>query len=216
MTENGIESGWRLLVEISAALAARDDPGLDSALRRANDGGARPVEVEEALLQSYLFLGYPASLTGIARWREIAGPPPAESDDLASPERLAAWTERGARVCELVYGRAYEKLRRNIARAHPAMDRWMVAEGYGKVLGRPELPLRVRELCNVAILAATGWEPQLHSHLRGALHAGATSAEVEEALEIGLCSVAAEEATRARDLWNRVRSAHGEETHDVH
>ena len=216
MTENGIESGWRLLVEISVALAARDDPGLDSALRRANDGGARPVEVEEALLQSYLFLGYPASLTGIARWREIAGPPPGESDELASPDGLMEWTERGARVCELVYGRAYEKLRGNIGRVHPAMDRWMVAEGYGKVLGRPGLSLRVRELCNVAVLAATTWEPQLHSHLRGALHAGATSTEVEEALEIGLKSIPSEDAERARRLWNRVRSAHGEEVHDVH
>jgi len=211
-----MEPDSRLLVEISAALAARDDLRLDGALQRANEGGASPVEVEEALLQSYLFLGYPAALTGIARWREIAGPPPAESDDLATPERLDAWTERGANVCELVYGRAYGKLRRNIARAHPAMDRWMVAEGYGKVLGRPELALRIRELCNVAVLAATSWEPQLHSHLRGALHAGATPAEVEEALEIGLRSIAAVDATRARDLWKRVRSAHGGDAHDVH
>lgn len=214
--EDCLEPGARLLVEISAALAARDDHRLIGALRRANDGGARPVEVEEALLQSYLFLGYPAALTGIARWREISGPPPAESDDLTSPERVTAWAERGARVCELVYGRAYEKLRRNIIRAHPAMDRWMIAEGYGKVLGRPELALRIRELCTIAILAATGWEPQLHSHLRGALHAGATSAEVEEALEIGLSTVTAREAMRARDLWNRVQSAHGNEAHDVH
>ena len=216
MTTGGMEPDSRLLVEISAALAARDDLRLDGALQRAHEGGASPVEVEEALLQSYLFLGYPAALTGIARWREIAGPPPAESDDLATPERLDAWTERGASVCELVYGRAYGKLRRNIARAHPAMDRWMVAEGYGKVLGRPELALQIRELCNVAVLAATSWEPQLHSHLRGALHAGATPAEVEEALEIGLRSIAVADATRARNLWKRVRSAHGGDAHDVH
>jgi 4-carboxymuconolactone decarboxylase len=214
--EDSLEPGARLLVEISAALATRDDHRLIGALQRANDGGARPVEVEEALLQSYLLLGYPAALTGIARWREISGPPPAESDDLTSPEQVTAWSERGARVCELVYGRAYEKLRRNITRAHPAMDRWMIAEGYGKVLGRPELALRIRELCNIAILAATGWEPQLHSHLRGALHAGAASAEVEEALEIGLSSVTAREAMRARDLWSRVQSTHGNEAHDVH
>jgi 4-carboxymuconolactone decarboxylase len=216
VTAERLEPGSRLLVEISAALAARDDFRLDEALRRASEGGAKQVEVEETLLQSYLFLGYPAALTGIARWREIAGPPPAESDALASPEQLDEWTERGTRVCERVYGRAYGKLRGNIARAHPAMDRWMVAEGYGKVLGRPDLPLRVRELCNVAVLAATTWEPQLHSHLRGAMNSGATCAEVEEALEIGLKSVAAGDAKRARRLWNRVRSAHGEEAHDVH
>ena len=216
MTANGLEPRARLLVEISAALATRDDRRLDKALRQANEGGSRQVEVEEALLQCYLFLGYPAALTGIARWREIAGPPPVESDTLANPGRVDDWTQRGSRVCELVYGRAYGKLRGNIARAHPAMDRWMVTEGYGKVLGRPDLSLRVRELCNVAVLAATSWEPQLHSHLRGALNSGATSAEVEEALEIGLQSVTPDDAARARRLWNRVRSAHGEEAHDVH
>jgi len=216
VTVERLDSGSRLLVEISAALAARDDLRLDGALRRAQKGDARGVEVEETLLQSYLFLGYPAALTGIARWREIAGPPPAESDTLADPERVDEWTRRGSRVCELVYGRAYGTLRGNIARAHPAMDRWMVTEGYGKVLGRPDLSLRVRELCNVAVLAATSWEPQLHSHLRGALNSGATSAEVEEALEIGLQSVTPEDAARARRLWTRVRSAHGEEAHDVH
>jgi len=167
-------------------------------------------------LQSYLFLGYPAALTAIGRWRELAGPPPPESDPLASPETLDLWVDRGEGICRTIYGRAYDKLRRNIERGHPAMDRWMVTEGYGKVLGRPELSLRVRELCIVSILAATSWEPQLHSHLRGALHAGATPAEVEEALEIGLRTVSAPAGARARDLWSRVRGAHGEEGSGVH
>ncbi len=205
-----------LLVEISAAIASRDDLRLDTALLRARDGDQNPVEVEEALLQSYLFLGYPAALTAIGRWRELAGPPPPESDPLASPETLDLWVDRGEGICRTIYGRAYDKLRRNIERGHPAMDRWMVTEGYGKVLGRPELSLRVRELCIVSILAATSWEPQLHSHLRGALHAGATPAEVEEALEIGLRTVSAPAGARARDLWSRVRGAHGEEGSGVH
>lgn len=205
-----------LLAEISAAIASRDDPRLAAALLVARERNTDRVEVEEALLQSYLFAGYPAALTAIGRWREIAGPPPPESDPLACPETLKRWVDRGEGVCRTIYGRAYEKLRRNIERSHPAMDRWMVTEGYGKVLGRPGLSLRVRELCIVSMLAATSWEPQLHSHLRGALHAGATPKEVEEALEIGLHGVSPAAGTQARDLWARVRSAHGEEGSDVH
>ncbi len=216
MTKEALRPDVRMLVEISAALAARDDPRLDTALRRARAGAASPVEVEEALLQSYLFLGYPAALTAIGRWREIAGPPPPESDPLARPDHLVAWLDRGEEICRIVYGRAYEKLRGNIERGHPAMDRSMVTEGYGKVLGRPELSLRVRELCIVSILAATSWEPQLHSHLRGALHAGASAEEVEEALEIGLRAASAAAGARARELWTRVWGAHGGEGSDVH
>jgi len=55
-------------------------------------------------------------------------------------------------------------------------------------------------------LAATGWEPQLHSHLRGALHAGCTPASVEEALDVGLKTTEDEDwRAGARSLWRRVR-----------
>ncbi|MFO7589199.1 MAG: carboxymuconolactone decarboxylase family protein, partial [Gemmatimonadota bacterium] len=163
--------------------------------------------VEEALLQSYLFLGFPAALTALALWREVAGAEPHDEDPLARPERTAPWRARGEEVCRVVYGRAYGKLRGNVARAHPAMDRWMIEEGYGKVLGRPGLSLRVRELCIVALLAGEGREPQLHSHLRGALHAGARPCEIEEALEAGLAGRGDDRAGPARELWRRVRES---------
>ncbi|MCL7937893.1 MAG: carboxymuconolactone decarboxylase family protein [marine benthic group bacterium] len=209
-----LEPGLELLIEVSACLAARDVRCLDSALTRAVET-CKPVEVEEVLLQSHLFLGYPAALTALARWRSIASMPAADLDDLRSPERVDAWTHRGERVCERVYGRAYEKLRSNVARIHPAMDRWMVTEGYGKVLGRPGLDLRARELCIVAMLAVGGWEPQLHSHLRGALHAGARPEAVEAALETGLRFAGKETIPSARALWRRVAHAHGSEAPGV-
>lgn len=208
------EHGLDLLVEISASLAARDTRALDSALTRAADE-CEPVEVEEALLQSHLFLGYPAALTALARWRSIASVAATDLDDLRSPERVAEWERRGEKICRRVYGRAYEKLRANVARIHPAVDRWMVTEGYGKVLGRPGLDLRARELCIVATLAATGWEPQLHSHLRGALHAGARPEEIEAALETGLRFAGENAIPSARALWRRVAHAHGNEVSGV-
>ena len=202
------EPGVAILVEVSAALAARNVRALDAALARAA-AECELEQVEEALLQSHLFLGYPAALTALTRWRSFAHAAASERDDLATPERVDAWTGRGEQICERVYGRAYEKLRANVARIHPAMDRWMVTEGYGKVLGRPGLDLRTRELCIVATLAATGWEPQLHSHLRGALHAGAGPQEIEAALEAGLRYAGTGFAAAARALWRRVVDAHG-------
>jgi len=201
----GLDPRTRLLAGISAALARGDEGALGVGLRRAAAGEAEPRAVEEALLQSYLFLGFPAALAALALWRETLGEPPVEDDPLASPARTDAWRARGEQVCRVVYGRAYEGLRRNVARAHPAVDRWMIEEGYGKVLGRPGLGLRERELCIVAILAGSGREPQLHSHLRGALHAGAAAGEVEEALEVGLEGRDLERVRRARELWTRVR-----------
>jgi 4-carboxymuconolactone decarboxylase len=211
-----LEPDARVLIEISAALAARDTAALDAALAEAAEEMHDRIAVEEALLQSYLFLGFPAALTALGRWREIDGVAPGDTDELACPDSVRDWTARGEAVCRRVYGRAYEKLRANVARVHPAMDGWMVTEGYGKVLGRSGLDLRTRELCIVAILAACDWEPQLHSHLRGAMHAGARPDEVEAALEAGLRYADHDVATASRELWSRVVRAHGKESRNVH
>jgi len=192
----------RALVRLSAAVAAGDRQRRISAMRGASEVSS-PRAIEEALLQSYLFLGFPAALTALAEWRDLSGThPTAETDSVD----LSEWLRRGENVCRTVYGRAYDKLRGTVRRVHPAMDDWMIAEGYGKVLAREGLDLGTRELCIVAILAATGWEPQLHSHLRGALHAGCDPASVTESLEIGL-EMNEEAAWRdgARSLWKRVR-----------
>lgn len=194
----------RALVRLSGALAARDSDGLDRALDTARRD-ADADQVEEALLQSYLFLGYPVALNAFARWRELTGrpaPPPA-------PEEWEAWVERGGRVCETVYGNQYGALRDNVRALHPDMERWMVVEGYGKVLGRPGLPLATRELCIVGLLAVLGTPVQLHSHLRGALNAGASPAEVEAALEAVDDHLDPAGREAVRHTWGRVRERVG-------
>ena len=60
------------------------------------------------------------------------------------------WTRRGEEVCARVYGDNYSKLRDSVRALHPAIDAWMITEGYGRTLGRPGLDLMRRELCTVA------------------------------------------------------------------
>lgn len=202
------------LVRVSAALAARDDGALDRALAAARTR-ANETAVEEVLLQSCLFLGYPIALNGFVRWRALeedsgtggtsSGDRAETPDDpLAWPGELAGWAARGATVCRTVYGGQYPALRENVRKLHPELERWMVVEGYGKVLGRPGLALPVRELCIAAILAVLETPRQLYSHLRGALNAGAAAAEVEAALEIAASFATAEAARSAAEIWREV------------
>ncbi len=198
-SDAGLDPGLAALVRLSATLARGVDADLGSAVDTAAER-ADPVEVEEALLQSYLFLGYPAALTGIAVWRERTGRP-------APPDRReepVGWQERGERVCREVYGDAYQGLRDNIAELRPEMDRWMVWEGYGKVLGRPGLALWRRECCIVAMLAVLGAGPQLRSHLRGALRTGADVSLMAAVLSEILPFVPETRRPTARRVWERV------------
>jgi 4-carboxymuconolactone decarboxylase len=208
MSDVSLGEGLLALVRMAAAQAARDREGLDRETARvAAAVEARDllvVQVEEALLQSCLFLGFPASLDAMARWRRVGGqaaPPPADEDP-------GAWRTRGLDVCRRVYGAQVEGLRRNIASLHPDMAEWMVDDGYGKVLGRGGLDLRDRELLISAQLAVQDAPRQLHSHLRGALRNGATEAQIEAMLdEIEPWLNGSGVRERVRKTWYVVRGA---------
>lgn len=200
MSDDRLQPDLRALVRLSAALARGAEHPLEPLLREA-DRVASAFEVEEALLQSYLFLGYPAALNALGAWRGVTGRgAPAES-----PGAWPDWSERGPEVCRRVYGRAYPDLRQNIAGISPEMDRWMVVEGYGKVLGRPGLDLWRRECCIVAILVVLGFAPQLRSHLRGALRTGAGVQTVDQVVREASELASDRRASQAREVWREVR-----------
>ncbi|MEE9208653.1 MAG: carboxymuconolactone decarboxylase family protein [Gemmatimonadota bacterium] len=205
------------LVSLSAAVAAREwrlvrNKMAEVHQERGEDPAAE-IAVEEALLQCYLFLGFPAALEAFMIWRDVAGESRSGMERNPGADTLEEWRRRGQTICKTVYQASFEKLRANVRRLHPELDRWMITEGYGKVLGRPGLSLAVRELCNVAILSATGWERQLRSHLHGALNAGASPGEIDDALESGLRLVSDPDwRPRAKALWAQIRGRPGAAT----
>ncbi|MBW3535057.1 MAG: carboxymuconolactone decarboxylase family protein [Gemmatimonadetes bacterium] len=208
MSEADLTESRRVLVRLSAAVAAGDQGRLEAALADARTG-ADALAVEEALLQSYLFVGYPAALAALAAWRRVSGRTAGEP----AAQEWDAWRERGERVFSRVYAQQADALRGNVRALHPDMETWMVTEGYGKVLGRPGLPLTEREICIVAILVVAHAPTQLYSHLRGALEVGveppAVTAAVEEAA--GFASPQAAEVARRTWADLRARRTRGEE-----
>ena len=163
-----------------------------------------PVAVEEIILQSYLFAGFPRTLNAARAWRIVSEQPSPASDDEASVDDLALWRSRGEETCAVVYGDSYEKLRRNIRELHPALDEWMIVDGYGKVLGRPGVGLKTRELCVVAACAVSGQQRQLHSHLHGALNAGASASELAAVLDALTDLISRDDLSRYRQLLHKV------------
>ena len=107
------------------------------------------VWVDELLLLSMLMAGWPRALTAAAVWRRESGAR-APAADASATETLDDWRTRGEALCRVVYGANYERLRENVRALHPALDAWMVRDGYGRVLSRPGLDLVRRELCVVA------------------------------------------------------------------
>jgi 4-carboxymuconolactone decarboxylase len=200
---SGLDASTRVLVQLSAAIAASDEATIRYwLLQAARD--VPPLHVEELLLQSYLFCGFPRALNATREWRRVsqrAAPATDEAEDVRLGEE---WRERGEQTCAAVYDGMYEKLRLNVRDLHPALDAWMVVDGYGKVLSRPGLDLPRRELCIVAACAAMGQDRQLHSHLRGAINVGVDPAALGETLDALADLVAADRIRSARLLLARI------------
>jgi 4-carboxymuconolactone decarboxylase len=200
-TLHALDEGTRRLVRLAAVVTTGSELGVRAELTAAH--GAVPSEwIEELLLQTYLFAGFPRALNAMREWRRLE---PAAPDRLDGHGDSSRWRRDGEATCAVVYGASYERLRHNIRQLHPLLDDWMIDEGYGKVLSRPGLDLARRELCIVAACAAAGQDRQLHSHLHGALNAGASAGAVGAALD-ELRDYLGDERFRSVELlWARVR-----------
>jgi 4-carboxymuconolactone decarboxylase len=201
-----LDDATRALVALAAAIAAGNDPAVEEHGRTCMAEGAPETWIDELLLQSTLMVGWPRTLSAAAVWRAIAGPA-CSLEDGADYTRLAEWRVRGEALCRIVYGANFERLRTNIQGLHPALDAWMVTEGYGRTLSRPGLDLARRELAIVAQVAVQGAERQLRSHLRGALNADVTPAVLEEALDIVRPLLGPRERALLASLWDRMRTS---------
>ena len=202
---DSLDTQTRDLVRFAAAIAQGDEPELRERVRALRMAQVPVVWVEELLLQSILMCGYPRALVAIAVWRRFSGVRAPASDPDATYEQAAEWTRRGEATCEVVYGANYEKLRDNVRDLHPAVDLWMITEGYGRTLSRPGLDLMRRELCTVAQTAVLETERQLHSHLKGALNAGADPVQIEGVLSVVNPMLSFDSWKKVKELWRSVR-----------
>src|SRR5207245_10731781 len=192
MSETGapaLDARTAALVRVAVAVARGKAPELEMRFAAARDARVPGLWIDELLLQSMLVVGYPLALVAFGTWRGLGGPIVGDGAGGAGAEDLAhadweAWAARGAVVCREVYGRAYHKLLVKLRALHPAPEPLVLMGAYGKVIGRPGLDLKRRELCTVATTAVLGTAEQLHSHLRGALNTGASSEEIEGVLRL--------------------------------
>ncbi len=196
----------RWLALFAATIATNDSEILNSVLIQKEQHAVDRAEFYEVVLQSYLFLGFPRMLTAAeAVDRAFPASPEPFRNRTVDSHTANEWFTRGIELCKKVYGANFEPLRTRVERMAPEVFHWMILEGYGKVLSRPELGLIPRELANVAMLIADDREQQLHSHMRGALNVGAPPELLRRVVEDLSCFESG--TATARQLLTRLKVA---------
>jgi alkylhydroperoxidase/carboxymuconolactone decarboxylase family protein YurZ len=154
-----------LLALLSASSVLRKQKYLNDILFLMLKKKIQHKKIYEALLQTYLFAGFPSALISLKRFNTIL-----TKEKKYTGFDLHKYLSRGKKNCRIIYGNKYEKLISNIKSFSPEMAEWLIIEGYGKVLGRKGLSLKEREICIVSVLAALKFKDQLYSHINGSVN----------------------------------------------
>jgi len=151
----------------------------------------------EVLLQTHLFAGFPRLVQAFGVLEELGGVGRPDPEEVEGPPRE---DPRGAELFETIYGSDSEGVRGMLHRFHDDFGDWILEHAYGRVLSRPGLDARFRELLAACALATLGQERQLASHARGAIRCGASLDELLDALEAIEGLIDAGRLARAREI----------------
>lgn len=141
--------------------------------------------VEELLLQTLLFVGFPKTIEAFATLRKTH-PGGNTKTEVSDPHA------RGLKLSKKIYGDHHDKLMRLMDQHHPDLRLWMIQDGYGKILSRPGLTTWERELSVLVILMSSGMHNQFRAHFRGALYAGVSQVDIIWFTNTFQCIIAAE------------------------
>ena len=199
------------LARLAALLVFQRNEEAAGAIRELRADGTGREAVREAILQTYLHDGYPTALEGMILLGDVwpGDPAPVEEGDYGNWEE---WDRRGRELYERIYGSVAEPLRSKVDSLSPELARWMIVEGYGKVLSRGVLADTTRELISVAVLASKARLRQLHSHLRGALRVGCDSAVLDKLLRLIVALLGPGEGEKVLRLWDDLQQGKGGDT----
>lgn len=135
----------------------------------------------ELFLHLSLVLGYPTMLDGLSHLREMSGVASKQPTASLCEEKLLS---RGTKSLSRIYGNTTPRLLSNMALLHVDLPRIVLRDVYGRMMSRPGLNLREREIVNVIVLSLQGLDQQLYSHVRGALRVGVTAKMLKEVIAI--------------------------------
>ena len=121
----------------------------------------------EIVLQAHTLAGFPRSINALIKISEL-GIHAEGTKFLDEVHDVAVWRKAGRDTLDAVYGSVSEKMRDNFRKMHPLLEMILVEHIYGRMLSRPLVDLRIRELCSLAIIAGQNLPLQLvrPPHLR--------------------------------------------------
>ena len=117
---------------------------------------------------------------------------------------LKEFRRQGESLFRTIYGSHTDVVLGALDQFHSQLKDWILVDAYGKILSRPGLSPKERELCAVAALLVSDDTRQLSSHIRGAIHCGAEEQEIQSAIQSIQFLVNPEQIQLGLEILNKV------------
>ncbi|MFK7742422.1 MAG: carboxymuconolactone decarboxylase family protein [Planctomycetota bacterium] len=193
LQRRGLPRADRLLVGAAATLPGADWTAFAAWLTAAQEHQLPRGEMEELLLQSVLFCGFPRAIDAFkvlgSAW-PAASPP--SGGGIAPENRFG----EGQKLFRSIYAQHDATVRTMLRGHHQELHDFVLESAYGRILARPGLDAGRRELLALAQLAALDQASQFRAHAHGARNLGVAVAALNEMVTTA-CSVAG----ISRDRW---------------
>lgn len=179
LTRPDLAPRMRLLVLAAVGVFRADWDTLRAAAETGRRQGQPRGDFEELLLQVVLFCGFPRVVTA---FEHLAAAWPTASEPAGGALPAADQPAAGRALFAAIYGKNDAAVRAMLRGYHAEFHDFVLEAAYGRILTRPALSPRDRELVAAGLLAAMDQQRQFVAHARGALHFGAHRAELREVL----------------------------------
>lgn len=193
----------KMLGYFAAAITFSDEIQLEKVLKIGREHKIERQFFYEIVLMSYLFLGFPRMLNAAIVLDKIYPDKTKVDTGAVTPDEAENWYNAGHKLCAEVYKDKYEPLRERFEKIAPEVFRWMIIEGYGKVLSRDGLDIKLRELAIIVFLMLENRPKQLESHIRGFINVGGNKTDLMFILD-ELGSIAGDGFFSAQNIINEV------------
>lgn len=186
-----LTSREQAIVAVASYTGKGDLEHLKPAFAQALEAGMTVNEINEILIHTYAYCGFPRSLRAIQTFMLVVDERKANGiNDEVGREASAiadgrSRYERGRDVLAEISGVPADVPQAGYAVFAPAIERFLKEHLFADLFGRDLLTYRERELATVSILAGVGGvEPMFKSHAAICLHLGITPEQLSALLNI--------------------------------
>lgn len=191
-----------LLGILAVATTSNDIPMLEEWIPKSKTILGQEA-IEELILQTLLFAGFPKSIEALKIVRKYF---PISS----SLKHVDDYKIRGQQTSRIIYGDHHVRLLEVMDDLHPDLTRWMIEDGYGRVLSRPGLNIQDREIGVIASLMASGMLNQFGAHIRGALFTGISSDDIVWFTKLFKCIIASDMQVEYESMIEKILASHAD------